>query len=266
MKRLLYAIGLLICGFLWIDGLYAQPQKTRKPNIIFILADDLGYGDVRAFNAHSRVETPHIDQLGAEGATFSRFYAGNTVCAPSRCALMTGKHMGTAYVRGNAKGKDGKGALRSQDITVAEILQDAGYRTGMFGKWGLGDAESQGAPHLKGFDNFFGYLDQAHAHHYYTDSLCEIRDGKTRVVPVRNTDYTQDLIANKAVDFIRENKDQPFFLYCRLHFRMPSWLSRTVCYGTFDKRMVAVCLSRRLLTKRKEITGIRRSHMPHLLP
>ncbi len=197
----------------------AQDKSPRKPNLIFILADDLGYGNISAFNPNSPLRTPHLDRLTEDGIKFTRFYSGNTVCAPSRCALMTGKHMGTAYIRGNSKGKDGKGALRPEDLTISEILQQSGYKTGMFGKWGLGDAETKGAPHLKGFDNFYGYLDQGHAHDYYTDSLYEIRNGATQVVNVSNQEYTQDLILNKSIAFIKENKDQPFFLY--LPFTLP---------------------------------------------
>lgn len=219
MKRQFYTLAFIAAIFLLVNHLQAQTKRTRKPNVIFILADDLGYGNVSAFNPKSPLKTPNIDQLASEGIKYTRFYSGNTVCAPSRCALMTGKHMGTAYVRGNAKGKDGKGALRKEDLTITEILQQEGYKTGMFGKWGLGDVESEGAPHLKGFNNFYGYLDQSHAHNYYTDSLYEIRSGKTEVIAVNPQDYTQDLIGNKALAFIKENKDQPFFLY--LPFTLP---------------------------------------------
>ena len=199
--------------------LAAQQEPARKPNLIFILADDLGYGNISAFNPNSVLKTPNLDRLTNQGIKFTRFYSGNTVCAPSRCALMTGKHMGTAYIRGNSKAKDGKGALRPEDLTLSEILKKSGYTTGMFGKWGLGDVESKGAPHLKGFDQFYGYLDQSHAHDYYTDSLYEIRNGITQVVNVSNQEYTQDLILNKSIAFIKEHKDQPFFLY--LPFTLP---------------------------------------------
>jgi len=213
MKNLI-KISLIIAAFLLLGNYTnAQTKNNRKPNIIFILADDLGYGNLSSYNPNSPIKTPNLDQLVSEGTKFTRFYSGNTVCAPSRCALMTGKHMGTAFVRGNSKAKDGKGALREQDVTVAEIFQDAGYKTGMFGKWGLGDIDSKGAPHLKGFDNFYGYLDQSHAHDYYTDSLYETKNGKTQVIEVSNKDYTQDLIANKTLEFIKDNKDAPFFLY-----------------------------------------------------
>lgn len=198
------------------SGYGVQAQSKRKPNIIFILADDLGYGNVKSFNPNSKIPTPNLDRLAGEGIKFTRFYSGNTVCAPSRCALMTGFNMGHAWVRGNAKAKDGLAALRAQDTTLAQRLKGNGYRTGMFGKWGLGDDDSQGAPHLKGFDAFYGYLDQSHAHDYYTNHLYEIIGGKTVEVPVDTAQYTEDLIVNKAVDFINANKDQPFFLYLPL--------------------------------------------------
>jgi arylsulfatase A-like enzyme len=199
----------------------ASSQNTRpgKPNIIFILADDLGYGNLGSYNKNSPIPTPNIDRLAKEGTKFTRFYSGSTVCAPSRGALMTGLTMGHAWVRGNSKAKDGIGALRPRDTTLAQRLQNNGYTTGMYGKWGLGDAETLGAPHLKGFDEFYGYLDQAHAHDYYTNRLYEISDNKTVEVKVDSTDYTQDLIVNKALTFMRSHKDEPFFLY--LPFTLP---------------------------------------------
>jgi arylsulfatase A-like enzyme len=213
MKNVLkFAVLILLAG----SSLSSNGQTGRKPNVIFILADDLGYGNVRSFNPKSKIPTPNIDKLAGEGIKFTRFYAGNTVCAPSRCALMTGYTMGHAWVRGNAIAKDGLGALRARDTTLAQRLQNNGYKTGMFGKWGLGDEDSQGAPHLKGFDSFYGYVDQSHAHNYYTNHLYEIIGGKTIRVPADTAKYTEDLIINKAVDFINENKDKPFFLYLPL--------------------------------------------------
>lgn len=207
---------LILLAVLMSSYLISQGQTKRRPNIIFILADDLGYGNIKSFNSKSPIPTPNLDQLASEGTKFTRFYAGNTVCAPSRCALMTGFTMGHAWVRGNAKGKDGLGALRAQDTTLAERLRNNGYKTGMFGKWGLGDEDSKGAPHLKGFNSFYGYLDQSHAHDYYTNRLYEIVSGKTVEVPIDTTKYTEDLIVNKAIDFINENKNEPFFLYMPL--------------------------------------------------
>lgn len=189
----------------------ANAQNSSKPNIVFIIADDLGYGNLTSYNASSKIPTPNIDAIGKGGLQFTRFYAGSTVCAPSRCALMTGKHMGTAYVRGN-----GNVSLRSQDTTIAQLLQANGYKTGMFGKWGLGEEAEPGAPHLKGFDAFFGYLNQTHAHHYYTDHLFEVAKGAIRKVAVDSTHYSEDLILDHALSFIKNNKDQPFFLYLPL--------------------------------------------------
>lgn len=214
MKKYVYSIALLV---LCVSGqVSSQEVKSKKPNIIFILADDLGYGNLRSYNKNSPIPTPNIDRLASEGTKFTRFYSGSTVCAPSRFSLMTGQHMGHAWVRGNSKAKDGTGAIRPQDTTIAQRLQINGYYTGMFGKWGLGDQETKGAPHLKGFNEFYGYLDQAHAHDYYTNRLYEIRDHKTQEVKVDTTEYTQDLIVNKAVDFLKSNKDKPFFLYLPL--------------------------------------------------
>jgi arylsulfatase A-like enzyme len=191
----------------------AQSKETRRPNIIFILADDLGYGNLTSFNKNSPVPTPNIDKLAKEGIMFTRFYAGSTVCAPSRASLMTGLTMGHAWVRGNAKARDGKGAFRAQDTTLAQRLQANGYVTGMFGKWGLGDEDTKGAPHLKGFNDFFGFLEQSHAHNYYTDHLFEIRDNQTQRVDIDSTAYTEDLIVDRALNFVKTNKDKPFFLY-----------------------------------------------------
>src|SRR5437867_2146545 len=139
-------------------------QPPSQPNIIFILADDLGYGDLGCYG-QKRIRTPSLDKLAAEGIRFTSFYAGSTVCAPSRAALMTGLHSGHNRIRGNARNL----ALAPEDVTVAEVLKQAGYHTGLVGKWGLGDEGSTGVPNKKGFDEFVGYLDQAHAHDYYTD-------------------------------------------------------------------------------------------------
>lgn len=189
--------------------LYAQTlHQARKPNIIFILADDLGYGNVKSFNAKSPIPTPHIDDLAKQGTSFTRFYAGNTVCAPSRCALMTGKDMGHAYMRGNTRIP-----LRPQDSTMAQLLQQNGYATGMFGKWGLGEMGTTGSPEIKGFDEFYGYLNQQKAHNYFVKELFEVKKGVIKLMPVDSTQYSHDLIVERAVHFIEENKDKPFFLY-----------------------------------------------------
>jgi len=188
--------------------------QQNRPNIIFIVADDLGYGNLTSYNSKSPVKTPNIDRLGQEGIRFTNFYSGNTVCAPSRCALLTGRHMGHAYIRGNTRLP-----LRAQDSTLAQLLQQQGYQTGMFGKWGLGEAGTTGSPELKGFGTFFGYLNQQHAHDYYTNHLFEVKNGKINKAPHDTTVYTQDEIMQHAVAFLKENKDKPFFLF--LPFTLP---------------------------------------------
>jgi arylsulfatase A len=185
-----------------------QP-KSRKPNIIFVLADDLGYGDLSCYG-QKRFTTPNLDHLAAEGMRFTQVYAGSTVCAPSRCTLMTGFHTGHALVRGNKA--NGGLPLRPEDVTVAELLKQANYVTGAFGKWGLGIEGTTGHPNQQGFDEWFGYLDQTHAHFYYTDHLYK----NSEKVAFNEKPYSHDLIVDSAFDFIRKNKDQPFFLYFSL--------------------------------------------------
>lgn len=197
-------------------------SASRKPNIIFILADDLGYGDLGCYG-QTKIKTPNIDKLASEGIRFTDCYAGSTVCAPSRCALMTGLHTGHARIRGNRAGL----ALASDDLTVAEVLKQAGYHTALVGKWGLGDEGSTGVPNRQGFDEFVGYLNQTHAHDYYTDHLWRYDsrsgfDGREELPENRAGQkglYTPDLFTMAATNFIRINKpDQfnnyrPFFLY-----------------------------------------------------
>lgn len=183
---------------------------TRPPNIVFILLDDLGYGDFGCYG-QKRIHTPNIDRAAAEGLRFTDCYAGGTVCAPSRSALMTGLHTGHGAVRANA----GTIPLLASDVTVAQTLRRAGYVTGGFGKWGLGDAGSSGAPSRHGFDRFFGYLHQVHAHDYYTDFLW---DNEKKFPLAGNAgggrkQYSADVIAGRAFDFIGENRSRPFFLY-----------------------------------------------------
>lgn len=183
--------------------------NDQPPNIIFILADDLGYGDLGCYG-QDRIHTPNLDQMAAEGMRFTACYAGSTVCAPSRCALMTGYHTGHCRVRGNALVP-----LLPEDVTVAEVLKQAGYVTGIFGKWGLGEPGTTGIPNKQGFDEWFGYLNQCHAHNYYPDylwrneqkvTLAGNQDGK-------RTQYSHDLFTAEALDFIRRHRARPFFLY-----------------------------------------------------
>jgi arylsulfatase A-like enzyme len=190
------------------------PAADQGPDILFILADDLGYGDLGCYG-QKQIRTPNLDRMAAEGLRFSQFYAGCTVCAPSRCALMTGRHTGHGSIRGN-----GDLPLRPEDRTVAEMLQRAGYATGLVGKWGLGDAGSTGTPDRKGFDQSYGYLNQFHAHNYYPDYLW--RNGQKIAVPgnvvkdgVASTrgPYSQDLFTREALTFIERNRTHRFFLY-----------------------------------------------------
>jgi arylsulfatase A-like enzyme len=196
----------------------ASPQAER-PNIIFILADDLGYGDLGCYG-QKQIRTPNLDKLAAEGRRFTQHYAGSTVCAPSRCVLMTGLHTGHCFIRGN-----GRDNLRPEDLTVARLLKNAGYATGLMGKWGLGHEGSSGVPTRQGFDAFFGYLDQVHAHNYYPTFLLrnEVRISLKNVVPkegaagqgvaTERVEYSHDLITREALSFIERHKDGPFFLY-----------------------------------------------------
>ncbi|MBC8180916.1 arylsulfatase [candidate division KSB1 bacterium] len=206
-----------------------QKKDETKPNIIYILADDLGYGDLGCYG-QKEIQTPHLDKMAEEGMLFTDHYAGSTVCAPSRCCLMTGLHTGHALVRGNARQ-----SLRPDDLTVAEILKEQGYATGLIGKWGLGEAGSTGAPNRKGFDYFFGYLNQARAHNYYPDYLWkneekyqlkneviykERKDGKkTHSAATKRVNYSHDLFTDEAINFVEQKKNQPFFLY--LAFTIP---------------------------------------------
>jgi arylsulfatase A-like enzyme len=218
----------LLFAFVTFGLRLAQAQTNRlaqlpppRPNIIFILADDLGYGDLGCYG-QTKIKTPYIDKLAAEGIRFTSCYAGSTVCAPSRCALMTGLHTGHGTIRGNAGV-----ALQPGDVTLAEILKSAGYNTCLIGKWGLGDENTTGVPQKQGFDEFVGYLNQTHAHDYYTDHLWRYHpgtgwDGREELPENRAGQmglYTPDLFALAANNFIRMNKPEarktirPFFLY-----------------------------------------------------
>ncbi len=146
-------------------------QSGRRPNFVFILADDLGYGDLGCYG-QSRIETPNLDRLAKSGIRYTQAYSGSTVCAPSRCCLMTGKHTGHATVRGNKKPEVG---LLPNEPTVASLLQGAGYKTALFGKWGLGGPGVNSVPNDHGFDQFYGFLDQQHAHNSFTEHLWDNR-------------------------------------------------------------------------------------------
>ncbi len=222
------ALFVLLCqtlalGVLWLAGAVAHGAETPpRPNIIFILADDLGYGDLGCYG-QKRIQTPNLDRMAQQGMRFTQFYAGSTVCAPSRCALMTGLHTGHTRIRGNARDD-----LTPQDVTVARVLKQAGYTTGLFGKWGLGNEGGTGVPTKQGFDEFYGYLDQHHAHNYYPAWLMH----NEKRVPLKNEvpgmgpfgkgvatkkiEYSHDLIMQQALAFLERHKARPFFLYLAL--------------------------------------------------
>lgn len=190
-------------------------DKNPPPNIIYIMADDLGYGDL-SFTGQKQFETPNIDQLAKDGIFFSQHYSGSTVCGPSRSSLMTGLHSGHTYIRGNREVlPEGQFPLADSVVTVAELLKTKGYVTGVFGKWGLGYPGSEGNPNHQGFDEFYGYNCQRLAHNYYPYHLW---DNQEKIILEGNTgtqtnQYAPDLIHQKALAFIEKNHQKPFFLY-----------------------------------------------------
>jgi arylsulfatase A-like enzyme len=218
MKPIVFAIAALSC---------LSSAAAERPNFIWIMADDLGYGELGCYGQKT-IATPHLDRMAEEGLRFTQFYAGATVCAPSRSVLMTGQHHGRTRVRGNAVRENPLAqALRSDDTTVARVLQHAGYRTALIGKWGLGDVGTaeMGLPRKHGFDEFFGYLNQRHAHNHFPDFLWR-NEGKVslpnKVTPVGGDGagyateavvYADDLFAEEAMKFVKQNKSRPLFLY-----------------------------------------------------
>ena len=229
----LLALGLAVPRTSAQDADTSTTGDGRPPNIVFIMADDLGYGDLGSYG-QAMIQTPRLDQMAEEGMRFTDFYAGATVCAPSRSVLMTGLHTGHTPVRGNAGDDLTIQALRPEHVTVAEVLADVGYTNGLVGKWGLGDegAASFGRPMNQGFDEFFGYLNQVHAHNYYPEFLWHgeekvpLRNEVTRTpgnyggfaggYATKRVDYTHDLFADSALAFVDKHQDRPFFLYLAL--------------------------------------------------
>ena len=213
--------------------------EKRTPNIIFILSDDLSWGDLGCYG-QEKIKTPNIDRIATEGMKFNNAYAGSSVCAPSRSSLMQGLHQGHARVRGNSY-QSYRESLQEGDYTVAMMLKEAGYKTGLFGKWGLALENQPGIPNKMGFDEFYGYLNQRQAHTYYPEFLyhnqdkvffpgnknhyeyenyskASTYDKEGKVIPngIENPSsavYSFDIINEKALDFVKENKDRPFFLY-----------------------------------------------------
>lgn len=202
--------------------LHAQAGDKRKPNIIYILADDLGYAELGSYG-QDKIRTPRLDMMAKQGLRFTQHYSGNAVCAPSRCVLMTGLHSGHAQVRNNSETKpDGQLPIVANTLTIARILQQLGYATGMIGKWGLGMHDSTGDPQKQGFGHFFGYYCQRHAHNHCPKFLWR----NAQQVPLegnpggaKGKTHSHDLFEKESLEFIRKNKDKSFFLY--LPFTIP---------------------------------------------
>lgn len=197
------------------------PEKEVPMNVIYILADDLGYGDIGCYG-QTKIHTPNIDKMAQEGMLFTQHYAGCTVSAPSRCSLMTGLHTGHSQIRGNKEiDPEGQQPMNADTYTLGKLMKSAGYTTGIFGKWGLGYPGSSSVPSTMGFDEFFGYNCQRQAHSYYPDHLWHNND----TVFLHENDnmgrkvYSQDLIHEQALKFIRNNKDKPF--YAMLTYTLP---------------------------------------------
>lgn len=200
------------------------PSEDLLPNVVWIMADDLGYGDLGSYG-QERIRTPHLDRMAQEGMRFTDAYAGFTVCAPSRSVLMTGQHTGHTRVRRN-----GSPGLWHEDVTVAELLKAEGYATALVGKWGLGMEDSPGAPWKQGFDHFYGYLSQGHAHNFYPEFLMRNaervplrnvvvpsqRYGSMSGVATERIDYSHDLMMDEALSWLESNASSPFFLYLAL--------------------------------------------------
>jgi arylsulfatase len=190
--------------------------------VVYVLADDLGYGELGCYG-QERIRTPHLDRLAREGIRFTQHYSGAPVCAPARCVLMTGRHSGHATIRDNLEHRpEGQAPILDADVTVAEVLREAGYATGCFGKWGLGYPGSEGDPLRQGFDRFYGYNCQRQAHNFYPRYLW---DDDEKVALEGNdrgrtgAQYSHDLIEREVLAFVREHRDEPFF--CFVPFTIP---------------------------------------------
>ena len=223
-NNLLFFVLLIISFSACKSNNSKEKYPAEKPNIIFIMADDMGYGEAGCYGQEI-IKTPNIDKIAAEGMKFTQFYSGQAVCAPARCSLLTGYHMGHSYIRNNGRPKEknpitpfpGQNPIPDSVLTIGEILQQNGYVTAAMGKWGLGNTGTSGDPNNQGFDLFYGYKCQVHAHNHYPSFLwrndkmeqIEGNDGKS----LRGAQHSQDLFTKEALNFINENKDQPFFLY-----------------------------------------------------
>jgi arylsulfatase A-like enzyme len=211
---ILFRVAFAAAAFTCVHGV-AGAEDLRRPNIVVILADDLGYGDLGCYG-QQLFATPRIDRMAAEGLRFSQFYAGSPVCAPSRCTLLTGLHTGHARIRGNGTPDGRPVALLPKDLTLAEVLRSAGYSTACIGKWGLGEHGSTGIPNAQGFDYFYGFLNQVDAHFHYPRTLW--RDDAEFILEGNDPDAhtgtpAQTLFTTETLAYIRAHAAAPFFLY-----------------------------------------------------
>ena len=238
MNKLKYLPAAFFTLLFLLNGIVLFAQSKSRPNIIYIYADDLGYGELGSYG-QQKIKTPYLDQLAKEGIRFTNHYTAAPVCAPARCMLMTGKHSGHSYIRGNYElggfeddKEGGQMPLPEGTFTIAKMMQQAGYTTGAIGKWGLGMTNSTGDPNKQGFDYFYGYLDQKQAHNFYPTHLWEngkwdtlnntyiqVHKPLAKDAPdaafdyYKGKDYAVTKMAEKTLAFIKKNKDKPFFLY-----------------------------------------------------
>jgi arylsulfatase A-like enzyme len=237
----IFPLKIWIIGLMMLPNLimHSQSKKAKLPNIIYIYADDLGYGELGCYG-QQKIKTPFLDKMAAQGMRFTQHYSGAPVCAPSRAILLTGKHSGHSYIRGNHElggfpdsTERGQMALRSEEFTIAELLKQKGYTCGIIGKWGLGMHNTEGLPNRQGFDYSYGYLDQKQAHNFYPTHLWENGQWDSLHQPFINVHkkldpatandldfeyfkgkkYSQEIMTEKAMQFIDNNVNKPFFLY-----------------------------------------------------
>ena len=230
MNNLSLILTLLSAALVSWAPAQTQTKAKRPPNIIYMLADDLGYGELGCYG-QKKIRTPHVDRLSAEGMRFTRHYAGAPVCAPSRCVLMTGRHLSNAAIRGNkAVRPEGQWAIPDDTVTIADLMKAQGYATGAMGKWGLGPPQSPSSPENQGFDLYHGYICQRVAHNYYPTHLWlnghrqilnnrpfrghkKLKEAPKSYTEFYGNEYAPDLMMNTALAFIRQNQEKPFFLY-----------------------------------------------------
>lgn len=212
----LVALALLVAACTNAPSASRDEHGARPPNVIVILADDLGVGELGCYG-QTKIRTPNVDALARGGLRFTQYYAGAPLCAPSRCALLTGRHAGHGWIRDNKELEpEGQEPLRAEEVTLAELLRSRGYATACIGKWGLGGPKSVGEPNAQGFDHFFGFLCQRRAHDHYPTYLW--RDGARVVLPGNPGDapgasYAEDLFADDALAWVEAQRARPFFLY-----------------------------------------------------